>query len=198
MIVCLAAAWPARAEQPLGLGTAPNLEWGERQLALSGGWPIQSLALSWGTAVGWNNSVYGALDIRAPAQTWALGMALCRPLAHGARTSLFFHFAGAALLQVPDGGPRLGGEGQTGLTLGVGIGAKRRVTWEIGVVPSFQFGPGVADPRPVLRLRGQTGFTAWLGPMVAVAARGRLGAAGRVGEAPGFDWAAGLEFVRLF
>lgn len=197
-IVCLVAAAPVRAEQPLGLGTAPALEWGEHRLALSGGWPIQSLALSWGTAVGWNNSVYCALDIRAPSQTWALGMAFCRPFAHGARTSLFFHFAGAAMLDVPDGGPRLGGEGQTGLTLGVGVGAQRRVTWEIGVVPSFQFGPGIAQPRPLLRLRAQTGLTAWIGPEVALAARGRLGLAGRVGSAPGLDWGAGMEFVRLF
>jgi hypothetical protein len=188
----------ARGEVPLNLGTAPNLAWGEHQLALAGGWPVQSVGLSWGTALGWNPGVYGALDIRAPAQTWALGMSFCRPFAHGARTSLFFHFAGGALLQVPGTGARLGGEGQTGLTLGVGLGQRRRVTYEVGLVPSFQFGPGIADLRPVLRLRAQSGFTAWLGPEVGLAIRGRIGMASRAGTVPRLDWAAGLEFDRLF
>jgi len=198
LVLAVTAERPAHAELPLNLGTSPNLEWGEHRLALAGGWPVQSVGLSWGTAIGWNNSVYGALDIHAPAQTWALGMAFCRPFAHGGRTSLFFHFAGAALLQVPRDRPRLGGEGQAGLTLGVGLGARRRVTYELGLVPSFRFGPGIADPRPVLRMRAQTGFTFWLGPEVAVALRGRLGLASVVGTRPGLDWAAGLEFTRLF
>ncbi len=198
LIAASAAAAPARAEVPLNLGTAPTLEWGERRLSLAGGWPVQSAGVSWGTAQGWNNSVYGALDIRAPAQTWALGMAFCRPFAHRSRTSLFFHFGGGALLQVPDTGARLGGEGQSGLSLGVGLGRSRRVTYEVGLVPSFQFGPGIAEPRPVLRLRAQTGLVAWLGPEVALAVRGRIGMASMVGAVPGLDWAAALEFDRLF
>lgn len=201
MALVAAATIPVRTasgEVPLNLGTAPTLEWGEHRLALAGGWPVQSAGLSWGTALGWNNSVYGALDIRAPAQTWALGMAFCRPFAHRSRASLFFHFGGGALLQVPEADARLGGEGQTGLTLGVGLGRSRRVTYEVGLVPSFQFGPGVAEPRPILRLRAQTGFVAWLGPAVALAVRGRIGLASVVGTLPGLDWAAALEFDRLF
>ena len=198
LVVALSTGMSARAELPSNLGSAPTLEWGEHRVSLQGGWPVQSLGLGWGTALGWNNSVFGTLDIRAPAQTWGVGMAFCRPFAHGERTSLFFHFAGAALLQAFEGRPRMGGEGQTGLTLGVGLGKQRRVTWEVGVLPSFRFGPGIAEPRPVLRLRGCTGLTAWIGPVVAISARGGLGFAGIVGTRPDPDWAAGLEFARIF
>ena len=196
-LVCLVVSLGARAEMPASAGAAPTLAWGEHQLVLQGGWPVQAASIAWGTSLGWNNGAYASLDIRG-AQAGA-GMWFCRPFAHGVRTSLFFHLGGGALLQHPASGPvRLGGEGRAGITLGVGIGRRKRVTLELGTAPTFRFGPGIVETRPVLGIHAAPGITVHLAPEVAVSLRGRLGMAGVAGVRPGLDWAASMAFQRVF
>ena len=197
VLASLVICFGARAEMPAGAGVAPTLAWGEHQLALQGGWPVQAASIAWGTSLGWNNGAYASLDLRG-TQVGA-GMWFCRPFAHGVRTSWFFHFGGGALLQHPASGPvRFGGEGRVGINLGVGLGRRKRVTLELGTSPAFRFGPGIVETRPVLGIHAAPGITGHLSPEVAVSLRGRVGVASVAGEPPGFDWAASLAFQRVF
>lgn len=199
VVLCLATP-PARAATPLDLGTSPALEWGEHRLSLQVGWPVQAIGFHWGTRTGWVGGVFAALDPGTPDPVVTLGLATCRPFAHAERTSLFVHMAVAADLQGrrPGGSVRLGGEAQGGLFFGVGLGALRRVTLEMGAVPAIRVGPGLEDLGPTLILHGSAGLTFHLAPEVALSLRGRAGIAGMPGSLPGLDWAAGAVVSRLF
>ncbi len=200
LVVCCLGAAPARAAAPLDLGTPPTLEWGEHRLSLQVGWPVQAIGFHWGTRTGWAGGAFAALDPGQPDAVVTLGLTTSRPFAHGERTSLFVHLAGAADLQRrrPDGPLLLGGEAQTGLFVGVGLGALRRVTWELGIVPAIRVGPGLEDLGPTLLLHGSMGVTFHLAPEVALSLRGRAGIAGVPRFRPGFDWGAGAVVSRLF
>ena len=201
LVLCavLLATPAAHAAMPLSPGSPPTLSWGEHLLTLQGGWPVQAVALEWGTARGWNNGAFATLDLRGPDHTWGAGMSLARSVAHGARTSLLLHIAGAVDLQHRRGGPvRFGGEGRVGLLLGVGLGPRHLTSLELGLVPTFRFGPGAFDRRPWLAAHGTAGFTAWLSRQVSVSGRGRAGPAARPGDPITLDWGAALVFGRVF
>jgi hypothetical protein len=191
---------PALASAPLDLGTPPTLEWGEHRLALQIGWPVQAVTFSWGTRSGWAGSAFATLETGAPDTTIALGMATTRPFAHRDRTSLFVHLAAAFDLQPhhPGQRTRIGGEAQGGLFLGVGLGKLRRVTWELGAVPSLRVGPGLGDLGPTLAVHGSAGLTFHLAPEAALSLRGRVGIAGIPGQLVALDWGAGAVASRLF
>jgi hypothetical protein len=199
LIACLLPR-PALASAPLDLGTPPALEWGEHRLSLQIGWPVQAASFSWGTRSGWAGSAFAALETSAPDPTIALGIATTRPFAHRQRTSLFVHLAAAFDMQPhhPGQRARIGGEAQGGLFLGVGLGKLRRVTWELGAVPSLRIGPGLVDPGPTLAVHGSAGLTFHLAPEAALSLRGRLGIAAVPGQLLAPDWGAGAVATRLF
>ena len=200
LIAVFLASTPALASTPLDLGTPPTLDWGEHRLSLQVGWPVQAIGLSWGTRSGWAGGAFTALDPRAPDPLVAVGMSATRPLGHGQRTSAFFHLAGALDLRHhrPSGPMRIGGEGEAGVLLGVGLGKHRRATWDLGAVPSIRLGPGLASLGPHLGLHGRMGLTFHLAPEVALSARGRVGLVVQHRGDPALDWAAGLVMSRLF
>lgn len=190
---------PARAATPLSLGTPPVLDWGEHQLSVQGGWPVESLSLRWGTRAGWNLGVYGDVDLSSDDPTWSVGLSFCRPFGHGPRTSWFLHWALAPLLQRYAGGPtRLGGEAELGLDLGVGLGPNRRVTWDLGVVGGVRLGPGKVALGPHPGVLGATGCTFYLDSVAALSVRGRAGIRGLPPSVPSLEWGAALIFTRLF
>lgn len=199
-LLCFAAwAGGAQGAVPLSVGAAPGLDWGEREIDLQVGWPEQGLSVSWGTRIGWNNGFYASLDLRDPQAAWGLGLTACRPFAHRQRTSLFFHFGGGLLLQRPHGGPtRVGGEGQLGLVVGIGLGAQRRVTLELGFQPGLRVGPGLVALGPDLSAQGTGGLVIHLAPDVSIALRGRGGIRSDVSGAPGPTWGAGASFTKRF
>ncbi len=195
LLPCLSAG----AATPLVLGAPPVLDWGEHQLAVQGGWPVEALALRWGTRAGWNLGLYGGVDLSGADPVWSPGMSFCRPFGHGPRTSWFVHAALGALLSRPPGGPlRLGGEGELGLALGVGLGPARRVTWDLGAVGGARLGPGTVALGPHLGIAGATGLTFYLDPVAALCLRGRAGVRGLPPGLPGLEWSAALVFTRLF
>ncbi len=195
----LAGANVAMGAVPLSVGGAPGLDWGEREIDLQVGWPEQGLAVSWGTRIGWNNGFYTSLDLRDPVAAWGLGLTASRPFAHRQRTSLFFHFCGGMLLQRAHGGPtRFGGEGQLGLKLGIGLGAKRRAALEFGILPGMRVGPGLVALGPDLSVQGAAGMVIHLAADVSIALRGRAGVHGDVNGTPGLIWSAGASFTKRF
>jgi len=199
LIACLSPGL-ALAATPLDLGSAPTLEWGEHRLSLQIGWPVQAVHFSWGTRTGWAGGAFASLETGAPDTTIALGLVTTRPFAHRKRTSAFFHLAAALDMQPhhPGQPARFGGEVQGGLFLGVGLGRLRRVTFELGAVPSLRLGPGLSGLGPTLALHGSAGLSFHLAPEAVLSLRGRGGLAGIPAQPLALDWGAGLVASRLF
>ncbi len=199
LLALLIVAGSARAATPLSTGAPPTLDWGEHRLDLQVGWPAQAVTLGWGARSGWNLGARASLDLAPATPHWGLGMTFCRPFAHGKRTSGFVHGnLGSLLSHRPGERPRFGGEGQVGIALGVGIGRLRHLTWDAGIAAGMRVGPGLVERVPTLRVDGSMGLSAWLAPTVSIGLRGRAGAAGTAGGAPGPTWSAGAVFTRLF
>lgn len=126
-LVSVLAGAPGVRGAPLSAGSAPTLELGEGIGYVEMGTVRADLGVRWGGARAGQWGLWAGLDHRAGR--WEVGFEATRPLAHGRRASAFASLLAEATVR----GDRPGLALWPGLDLGVGLGAARRVTLDLGV-----------------------------------------------------------------